>query len=35
LFALAPVGTVDKQLEAFDKHWARLSAARAERGDAD
>lgn len=33
LFALAPVGAVDKQLTSFDKHWARVSAVRAERGD--
>ena len=33
LLALAPVGTADKQLRAFDKHWARVSQVRAERGD--
>ncbi|HTJ68210.1 MAG TPA: hypothetical protein VL551_11825 [Actinospica sp.] len=33
LFALAPVGTADKQLTTFDKHWTRVSAVRAERGD--
>lgn len=31
LFALAPVGAADKELKAFDKHWARVSAARAGR----
>jgi hypothetical protein len=31
LFALAPVGAVDKQLKSFDKHWARVSADRAGR----
>ncbi len=33
LYALAPVGAVDKQLGAFDKHWERVSNVRAERGD--
>ena len=35
LFALAPVGAVDKQLKSFEKHWARVSAARAGRGRDD
>lgn len=34
LFALAPVGAVDKQLKAFDKHWIRVSAMRASHGQA-
>jgi len=33
LLALAPVGPVDKELKSFGKHWTRVSAARAERGD--
>lgn len=33
LFALAPIGTVDKQLKTFDKHWTQVNRIRTKRGE--